>query len=87
MALFMAWSSADLLADTPGPWRSLLPAAPGLTFVDSDETLSRVYHELKWALPENAALSVAAVQGAPKSRRLAPGSHSWLRDVVGAGTS
>jgi len=35
--------------------------APGLLLVDSDDTLSRVYHELKWSLETEAALLVAPV--------------------------
>ncbi len=86
MSLFLAWSTADVTTDLAGPWRELWCAAPGLVFVDSDETLSRVYHELKWSLPSGSALSVAEVAGVPKSRHLAPGTQSWLR-AAGAGTS
>jgi len=76
----MVWADADLFeADLPGPWREVVIAAPGLAFVDSDETLSRVYHEMKWSLPEGTALAVALVAGVPKAKGLAPGTQAWLR--------
>jgi hypothetical protein len=48
--------------------------------VSSTETLSRVYHELKWALPEGASLFVTALAGRPKLKGLRPGTQAWLRD-------
>jgi hypothetical protein len=47
--------------------------------VESDDTLSRVFHELKWALAEEAPLFVAPVAATPKLRGLEPGTLSWLR--------
>jgi hypothetical protein len=84
MTVYVAWTSADLGAvhparDLPGPWREVVVAATGLAFVDSDDTLSRVYHQLKWSLPEGVALTVAPVAGLPKAKGLTPGTNSWLR--------
>ena len=84
MTVYVAWTSADLREldlsrDLVGPWREVVVAAGGLAFVDSDDTLSRVYHELKWSLPDGVALAVAPVADMPKARGLAPGTHSWLR--------
>ena len=80
MVVYLVWSDAELVAaDLVGPWREVRVAAPGLAFVDSDETLSRVYHEVKWSLPEGAALAVAPVTGA-KAKGLAPGTSTWLRE-------
>jgi hypothetical protein len=80
VAVFMVWTDADLApSDLLGPWREVVVAAPGLGFVDSDETLSRVYHELKWSLPEGAALAVAPVAARPKAKGLAAGTATWLR--------
>jgi hypothetical protein len=62
-----------------GPWREVRVAAGGLAFVDSEETLSAVYHALKWSLPPGVALAVAPVGDLPKARGLAPGTNSWLR--------
>ncbi len=80
MPVFAVWSDADLTsADLVGPWRDLVVAAPGLAFVESDESLSRVYHEVKWSLPDGAALAVAPVAGRPKIKGLAHGTTTWLR--------
>ncbi len=82
--MYVAWTSADLheldpSQDLAGPWHEVVVAAGGLAFVDSDDTLSRVYHALKWSLPEGVALAVAPVADQPKAKGLAPGTNSWLR--------
>lgn len=84
MTVYVAWTSADLdelhpPRDLAGPWREVIVAAAGLAFVDSDDTLSRVYHALKWSLPDHDALAVAPVADLPKARGLAPRTNSWLR--------
>lgn len=88
MSVYVAWTSADLSdldpgRDLAGPWREVRVAAPGLAFVDSDDTLSRVYHELKRSLPNGVALAVAPLAEAPKTKGLAAGTHTWLRDRLG----
>ncbi len=88
MTVFVAWTSAELdglepLRDLPGPWREVWLAGSGLALVDSDESLSRVYHELKWALPDGAALLVTPAGGLPKLKGLAPGTTTWLRRRLG----
>ena len=47
--------------------------------MDSNDTLSRVYHGLKWSLPDGVALAVVTVADLPKAKGLAPGTNSWLR--------
>lgn len=84
MTVYLAWTSSDLRdldpsQDLSGPWREVVVAAGGLAFVDSDDTLSQVYHALKWLLPDGAALAVAPVADQPKAKGLAPGTNSWLR--------
>jgi hypothetical protein len=83
MTVYVAWTSADLdqidPSDLAGPWREVRVAAGALAFVDSDETLSAVYHALKWSLPPGVALAVAPVADLPKAKGLAPGTNSWLR--------
>ena len=69
----------DALRDLAGPWRELLVAASGLAFVGTYETLSAVYHALKWTLPPAVALAVAPVADLPKAKGLAPGTNSWLK--------
>lgn len=88
MTIYVAWTSADLSTldparDLVGPWREVWIAAPGVALVDSDEPLSPVYHELKWSLPEGAALLVTPAGGLPKLKGLAPGTTTWLRRRLG----
>jgi len=80
VTVFLAWTSVPVPEGIPGPWRELRHAAPGLTFVDSDDTLSRVYHELKWSLADGTALVVAPLHELPKAKGLAPGTQAWLRE-------
>ena len=80
MTVYLAWTAAALPDDLPGPWVEVRSVADGLYLVESDDTLSRVYHELKWALPDDAALLVTPVDRTPKLRGLAPGATTWLRD-------
>jgi hypothetical protein len=83
MTVYVAWTSADLHdlepSDLMGPWREVVIAAGGLAFVDSDESLSAVFHALKWSLPPDVALTVGPVADLPKAKGLAPGTNSWLR--------
>lgn len=84
MAVCLAWledpAHAELVVAQRGPWRELVEAGPGLLLVETDETLSRVYHEIKWLLPEGAALLVAPLDRRPKARGVTAGTVSWLRD-------
>ncbi len=79
MAVYLAWTGQPLPADTPGPWRELRPGPPGLTLIDSDDRQSRVFHELKWALPEDTALFVTRLDTRPKLKNVPPGTLAWLR--------
>jgi hypothetical protein len=80
MTVYLAWTSAPVPDDLAGPWEEICCAAPGLLLVSSTESLSRVYHELKWALPEGASLFVTPLAGRPKLKGLRPGTQAWLRD-------
>jgi hypothetical protein len=80
MAVFVVWTSRAVPSDLAGPWEEIRQAAPDLILVSSDESLSRVYHELKWALPDGASLFVAPLQARPKLKGLRPGTQTWLRD-------
>ena len=83
MSLFLAWlggpTAVDEVMGAPGPWREVIETAPGLLLIDSDDSLSRVYHEVKWLLPHGSALLVAPLSERPKARGLATGTVSWLR--------
>ena len=80
MTVYVAWVSEEPEPHLLGPWTELRLAAPGLLLVDSDDTLSRVFHELKWALSGDASLFVAPIGATPKLRHVEPGTLSWLRE-------
>ena len=75
----MAWTSEPVPADLLGPWREVRVAAPGLVLIDSDDTLSRVFHELKWSMAAEAALLVAPVSATPKLGEWHRARSRWLR--------
>ncbi|MDN4162975.1 hypothetical protein [Nocardioides abyssi] len=79
MTAYLAWT-AEPPEDLDGPWTEARPVAPGLLLIDSTEHLSAVYHALKWALPDDAALVVVPLHETPKLRGLAPGTTTWLRE-------
>ena len=72
-------SQAEVVVRNPGPWRELIEVGPGLLVAETDETVSRVYHEVKAMLPEDCALLVAPAEHRPKARGLTDGTVSWLR--------
>ena len=78
MTAFLAWTSHDP-DGLEGPWHEVRQVAPGLLALDSTESLSAVYHALKWSLPDEASLIVVPLHQTPKSRGMAPGTTSWLR--------
>src|SRR5690606_21929761 len=90
MPVYLAWTSHSPVLDPDasepepleGPWTELREAAPGVLLVESDEHLSAVYHAIKWALPDGAALLVQPVTERPKLKGLAPGTTTWFRDRV-----
>lgn len=79
MTVYLAWTAAAP-ESLDGPWTEVRQVAPGLLLLESTESLSPVYHALKWSLPDDAALIVAPVDHTPKSRGMAPGTTTWLRD-------
>jgi hypothetical protein len=83
--VYVAWTPELPEENLPGPWTEIRVAAPGLLLVHSDDTLSRVFHELKWALSsDEAPLFVAPLGATPKLRGLAPGTLTWLRERTSA---
>jgi hypothetical protein len=83
MAVCLVWlgdaAVVDAVMSARGPWREVVEVAPGLLLVESDDTLSRVYHEVKWLLPDGCPLLVAPLSERPKARGVADGVVSWLR--------
>lgn len=62
--------------------------APGLWLVRSELTRSKLYHRIKWQLPEGTALLCAPLsdtdEGWPKFKGLEAGALAWLRRGGGA---
>ena len=72
-------SATEAVVASPGPWREVLESGEGLLLVESEESLSRVYHAIKALLPRGCGLLVAPLAHRPKARGLTEGSVSWLR--------
>jgi hypothetical protein len=82
VAVYLAWMSLppeQPAVDLVGPWEEAREVAAGLLLLESTESLSTVYHAVKWSLPPEAALVVTPVEHTPKSRGLANGTTAWLR--------
>ena len=83
MTVCLVWLGDPALAAgviaSPGPWSEMIEAGSGLLVVETDETVSRVYHEIKWMLPDDCPLLVAPVAERPKARGVTAGTVSWLR--------
>ena len=85
MTVYLAWTGAPLPEDLPGPWEEVRVLTDDLALVASRDTLSRVYHELKWSLPDGTALLVTPVDRTPKLKGMPAGTQSWLRARVPPG--
>ncbi|GAA4825050.1 hypothetical protein ACFQ0K_18110 [Nocardioides caeni] len=86
MKVCLVWlgdpSAAQEVLGSPGPWREVREAGTGLLLVETDDTVSRVYHEVKWLLPDDCPLLVAPVERRPKARGVAAGTVTWLRRLA-----
>ena len=82
MTVYVVWSDApipeELDGSSAGPWREVRRVHPHLVLVDSADSLSRVYHAVKWELPDEAGLLAAPVE-LPKLKHLPAGTQTWLR--------
>lgn len=80
MTVYLAHVGEELGDDPAGPWLEVRRAGAGLLLVESDESLSRVYHALTWSLEGDGPLLVVALHTLPKLRGSPPGTTTWLRD-------
>jgi hypothetical protein len=80
MALYLIWHEADREIE-PELLHALdhFPLQPGLLVVDSDLTRSKLYHQVKWALPNDTALLCAPLKNAPKFKGMESGAFNWVR--------
>lgn len=80
MALFLVWHEPGSAIDA-----ELLhaldhfPLQPGLMLVDTELTRSKLYHQVKWALPHGTALLTAPLEDAPKFKGMETGALNWIR--------
>ncbi len=58
--------------------------APNHVLVVSRLTQSELYHEIKYRLPDGAALFVGVLAATPKMKGQAAGSVAWTREAVGS---
>jgi hypothetical protein len=80
--LFLVHFQIDQAADLPaldlqGDGRAI---AEGLYLIHSELSQSRLYHRIKWQLPDDTPLIVATLNQAPKFKGMAKGSLKWLRE-------
>ena len=65
------------------PLDTLKPVAEGLWLIRSPLTRSKLYHRIKWQLPEGTALLCAPLgddpDGWPKFKGMDAGALAWLR--------
>lgn len=80
MPLYLVWHEAEreigleVRASLDG-----VELRPGLLLIDSEETRSRLYHRIKWALPRGTSLLVAPLADLPKFKGMEAGVLNWLR--------
>ena len=81
MSLYLVWHDGEQAIE-PEALHGVERVAlrPGLLLIDSEETRSKLYHRIKWALPTGIALLVAPLSDAPKFKGLQPGALRWLRE-------
>lgn len=80
MALFLVWHEPDReIAPELAAALDRFELRPGLLLVDSALTRSKLYHQVKWALPAGSALLVAPLAEAPKFKSMDAGALAWLR--------
>lgn len=80
MALFLVWHDPEkIVADELRLALDRFELRPGLFLVDSELDLSRLYHQIKWALPPGSPLLVAPLAAAPKFKLMEEGALKWMR--------
>ena len=81
MTVFLAWSASrfgdEVVGVTAGPWREVWRVEDHVLLVDSDDSLSQVYHHLKWSFEDVPVLLVTACD-AVKAKGLPPGTQTWV---------
>lgn len=84
MTLYLVWFDGDGVND--GGLADMIDGfrlRPGLFLADSDDTQSRLYHDIKRWLGGDRALIVAPLADAPKFKGMADGALKWVRSRHG----
>jgi hypothetical protein len=83
LALFLVWHEEARSIDEELTSRlDRFELRPGLMIISSDNPLSELYHQIKWALPPATALIVAPLANAPKMKSVNRGALRWLRQHI-----
>ena len=82
-ALYLLWHDRAEEAGSLDLHGDAHPLAAGLWLVRSALTRSKLYHRIKWQLPDGVALLCAPLtddpEGWPKFKGMEPGALAWLR--------
>ncbi len=81
MSLFLAWIGID--RDSLDLEGEICALNPRLFLVETGLSRSKLYHRIKWQLPEGTALLVAPLAAVPKFKGMAEGSTAWVRRRTG----
>lgn len=83
MPAYLAYMPAGADPDTVQVEGTVIALDECLWLIESRLTRSRLYHQIKWALPVGAALLVAPLAGEPKFKAMAPGAMKATRQIFG----
>ncbi|MFC3231149.1 hypothetical protein ACFOGJ_28130 [Marinibaculum pumilum] len=78
MSLFLAWIGVD--RDSLDLEGEICALNPRLFLVETELSRSKLYHRIKWQLPDDTALLVAPLAEIPKFKGMAEGSTAWARE-------
>jgi hypothetical protein len=83
VSVYLSWSSEpfedEVVGASAGPWREVRRVEDRVLLVDSDESLSQVYHHLKWSFADVVPTLLVVVCDDLKAKGLPPGTQTWVR--------
>lgn len=91
MTGFLAWSTSrfddEVVGASAGPWHEVRRVDDHVLLVDSSDSLSQVYHHLKWSFPEGVPTLLVTACDHAKAKGLPPGTWSWVRTRLAPGVT